>query len=152
MKLADYKCTRTSCRRLIEQTRERVLISCLSPLFNEKQSMKPVYFLRWIKNSGSKSRKYSCELTPTKIHKVRYKTKHNQRIFSKSWRLDNANWVRQFINWIQNETSGSRVHNISLEIIYRTNKITGLVACLLTLFQCIFFGSKIDFGCNKLNM
>ena len=94
-----------------------------------------------IKNSVLRTSKYSFKLTPAKLYKLRLKIKHTQWLYSKSFQLDNTNWVWQFISLRRNETIGSGEHKILFAVVYKTNTRTGF--CFISLN---FIQQKIDSG------
>ena len=87
-------------------------------------------FKCWIKKIN-----YSCKLSPVKPHEVRSKTKHTQRLCSKSWHQNNANWVRKFRSRRRNETSKIQEHKISFTTLHRKTQEQVFVACLSPLFR-----------------
>ena len=111
-----------------------VFVTCISPLFNKKQSLTPLYLLWGIKLAGSTTSKYPCKITPAKLHKVRSKIKHTQRLCSNSWQPDDSNWVRQFRSLRLNGTSRLREHKISVTKFHRKNARMGSRCLSLTFF------------------
>ena len=92
--------------------------------FQRKHILIQLSFLWGINIYGSRTSKYSCELMPAEIHEVRSKIKHTRRLRPKFWKPDDANWVWQFRNLRQNETSRLQFHNISFTTLHRTNSRT----------------------------
>ena len=142
MKLGGCKCKISHSQQKIEQIQEQVIVAFLSPLLYTKQSMTPIYLLWWIKNSRSRTIKYSCKLTPGKINKVISQINHTQHLHSKYWQPDNADLVHQLRIRRQIETSGLQVHKISFTTKNRT-KVGMFFFCLSPLFWYIFCGHKI---------
>ena len=69
---------------------------------------------------------------PGIIHKVRSQVNNSQHLRSKSWKPNNANWIRQLRGQIKSETRGLQVQNISFTTKNRTNTRTGYCCLSLT--------------------
>ena len=90
-----------------------------------------IYYF-WIINSGSRTSKYSWELTPIFIHKVISQIKYTQHLCSMYWWPEDSNWSRQFWSQRQIENSQLWVHKISFATQNITNTITGFFCLYLT--------------------